>query len=186
MASENLQKYVDLSLFDEAARKAGERFAEAAKNDDLDANIKLSDALAKEYSLGDALFCQRERFAFVRAVLGLLNIDGWGRGVSGFDFALHRNGSKILFMLVDSFADLDDELTAMIWAKGANAIKNGGASSCAVIEVSAETSIDSGWEGGEAGVDENLKWLSLDVFFSTYLGEDLSNPISSRIKQLGL
>ncbi|MBQ8707683.1 MAG: hypothetical protein IJ523_06340 [Succinivibrionaceae bacterium] len=124
---------------------------------------------------------QKLRFDLYKSVLHQLKIPGLVSGFAGFDLVMQYDRFNEMFILVDRWSDLDDELIAMLYAKCSAYIGRNPADRCAVVELFGDSGVNEGWTGGDAEVDSKLSLISRDRLFCRVAGRDISQLLDDFI-----
>ena len=136
--------------------------------------------LAELFALGDLSGYDRElelqqlRFQFMRDLIRHLDLPGLAPGLSGFDLALERDGSREMFVLVDQIADLDPELADYLRSRIRTHLFRHPGDRCFVGELFGSREREEDWSGGESDLQGRILLLSRDRLFCRIAGRDLS------------
>lgn len=157
------------------------------KNADYDEkiyNFKLVDFFLDENeSLIDGEF-QQLRFKIFKHFLCMLKVNNLVPGFSGFDLVYQHDDHNELFILVDKWKDLDDELIAILYHKCQAYLERNPQDKCTIVEMFGQQGISQGWSGGDPEVDSKLSWISRDELFKKIVGEDISAVFIEAISKL--
>jgi hypothetical protein len=117
---------------------------------------------------------QKLRFEFMKSFLQNIKSEGLVSGFCGFDLVMQYDSHNEMFILVDKWSDLDDELIAILYDKCRSYLERNPSDRCTVVELFGEQGIIEGWTGGDPEIDKSMSWISRDRLFCRIAGTDLT------------
>ncbi len=184
----NFNELVDEHLFKTLVSEGAEYLGklQKVKSSDYDARVyelKLSDLFIHENSpIVEGVF-QQLRFNIFKHFLGMMKVKNLVPGFSGFDLVMQYEEHNELFVLVDKWEDLDDELIAILYHKCQAYLDRNPQDRCTAVEIFGPQNLSRGWTGGDPETDTKLSWISRDNLFKKLVGEDIFDEFFNAIKK---
>lgn len=183
----NFRELVDEHLFTTLISEGEEYLSklQREKDPDYDSRVytfRLSDLFLEENNQVVEGVFQQLRFNIFKHFLSLLKVKTLVPGFSGFDLVLQYEDHNELFVLVDKWDDLDDELIAILYHKCQAYLERNPQDRCTAAEIFGPQNISRGWTGGDPETDSKLSWISRDNLFRKILGNDIFPEFFAALK----
>ncbi len=120
---------------------------------------------------------QQLRYDVMKRMFLLLDVPGLVAGFSGFDLVKKYDLHNDMFILVDKWSDLDDELIAIMYLKCQSYLAHNPQDNCTVVELFGEQGIVDDWRDEEGKVDQRLSLISRDRMFNKLMGKDITEDL---------